>query len=152
MYWVYHYICLFFSLGNISTSSSWNFIAFTWNTGGEVHCNINGKHKQISSNFKQGYHFDLSSRASLWTIGGKVSGANIPITDSIYICSGNSSPKREACNFVLIAQTKTIKRDWNLRPIATICIGYFGLALVSIYEIDVTSFSEDGRGVKWLCN
>ena len=26
------------------------------------------------------------------------------------------------------------------------------LALVSIYEIDVTSFSEDGRGVKWLCN
>ena len=27
-----------------------------------------------------------------------------------------------------------------------------GLALVSICEIDVTSFSEDGRGVKWLCN
>jgi hypothetical protein len=26
------------------------------------------------------------------------------------------------------------------------------LALVSICEIDVTSFSEDGRGVKWLCN
>jgi hypothetical protein len=29
---------------------------------------------------------------------------------------------------------------------------YQGLALVSICEIDVTSFSEDGRGVKWLCN
>ena len=28
----------------------------------------------------------------------------------------------------------------------------FRLALVSICEIDVTSFSEDGRGVKWLCN
>ena len=28
----------------------------------------------------------------------------------------------------------------------------FGLALVSIYQTDVTSFSEDGRGVKWLCN
>ena len=26
------------------------------------------------------------------------------------------------------------------------------LALVSICEIDVTSFSEDGRGVKWLTN
>ena len=26
------------------------------------------------------------------------------------------------------------------------------LALVSICEIDETSFSEDGRGVKWLCN
>ena len=26
------------------------------------------------------------------------------------------------------------------------------LALVSICEIDVMSFSEDGRGVKWLCN
>jgi hypothetical protein len=28
----------------------------------------------------------------------------------------------------------------------------FWLALVSIYQTDVTSFSEDGRGVKWLCN
>ena len=26
------------------------------------------------------------------------------------------------------------------------------LALVSICEIDVTSFSEDVRDVKWLCN
>jgi hypothetical protein len=25
-------------------------------------------------------------------------------------------------------------------------------ALVSIYQTDVTSFSKDGRGVKWLCN
>jgi LAS superfamily LD-carboxypeptidase LdcB len=27
-----------------------------------------------------------------------------------------------------------------------------GLALFSIQQTDLTSFSEDGRGVKWLCN
>ena len=32
------------------------------------------------------------------------------------------------------------------------CTLYLRLALVSICEIDVTSFSEDGRGIKWLCN
>jgi hypothetical protein len=26
------------------------------------------------------------------------------------------------------------------------------LALFSIQQTDLTSFSEDGRGVKWLCN
>ena len=31
-------------------------------------------------------------------------------------------------------------------------VGDFRLALASICEIDVTSFSEDGRGVNWLCN
>ena len=37
------------------------------------------------------------------------------------------------------------ERDWELSYIIR-------LALVFICEIDVTSFSEDGRGVKWLCN
>ncbi|CAB3977561.1 Hypothetical predicted protein [Paramuricea clavata] len=58
------------SLGNISTINSWNFIAFTWDTSGELHCNINGKHEQISSNYKQGYIFVTRGKAS-WTIGDK---------------------------------------------------------------------------------
>jgi hypothetical protein len=30
--------------------------------------------------------------------------------------------------------------------------GTTGLALFSIQQTDLTSFSADGRGVKWLCN
>ena len=36
-----------------------------------------------------------------------------------------------------------------------VCLGVactLGLALFSIQQTDLTSFSEDGRGAKWLCN
>jgi hypothetical protein len=42
-------------------------------------------------------------------------GTKVEPVSSIYIWSANSSRKSEA-SFVLTAQTKTIERDWNWRP------------------------------------
>ena len=59
-----------------------------------------------------------------------------------------SMPVRGLCSGMPLPNPRTgilWERDWELSYIIR-------LALVSICEIDVTSFSEDGRGVKWLCN
>ena len=52
-------------------STFWNFLALSWSkSGGDLHCNLNGVHKHISSNFLPNVPFSIG-RNNIWVIGGK---------------------------------------------------------------------------------
>ncbi len=61
---------VYFSLGFIPVYPNWNFVAFTWDSSGNLHSNINGKHNHTSSNFKQDYYLDMNDGGGMWTVGG----------------------------------------------------------------------------------
>ena len=58
------------SLGNMRARTNWNFLAFSWSNTGDLHCNVNGVHQHISSNFAVGDSFVIDKEGGS-IIGGK---------------------------------------------------------------------------------
>jgi hypothetical protein len=72
-----------------------------------------------------------------------------PIADIRRFSSPRTKLLAARCEWLHLIKINSLAALWlDERAHASLA----GLALVSICEIDVTSFSEDGRGVKWLCN